>query len=396
MKCVKQNYFLSDTILRLSNTFRRMVNDCIRIGLENDVTTKIKLTKLSYHELKKYDIYANYKLCAINRAAGILENRKKSIKRGFKTKTPYMTRPVLIGYLGFKIDLKNNLLRVPLGNKQYYDIPISRHTREILLDPHLRIHSFTLAANTMTITYSREVSMIDTTNTAGIDRNLRNLTYGNSEKVTQYDLSQTVEIAETTRDIIKSFKRNDVRIRRKLTSKYGQRRSRRIHQILHRVSKHIVQHAKENKSAIVLEDIRYIRRLYQRGNYQGKNYRYHLNGWSFAEIGRQIEYKAAWEGIPVIQLSVKETRGASQFCPRCGKRTQVANYDDRHHYRQLWCDHCQRWQDRDIVAAMNLSLKGLLRFGSSKGDAGEAMKGNLERDPIILRVDASKLSGKRL
>jgi hypothetical protein len=48
--------------------------------------------------------------------------------------------------------------------------------------------------------------------------------------------------------------------------------------------------------------------------------------------------------------------------------------------------------DRDVVAAMNLSIKGLARFASSKGLADEAMKGNVERDLVILRVDASKLS----
>jgi hypothetical protein len=51
--------------------------------------------------------------------------------------------------------------------------------------------------------------------------------------------------------------------------------------------------------------------------------------------------------------------------------------------------------DRDVVAAMNISIKGLARFASSQGLAGEAMKGNLERDPVILRVDASKLSFRR-
>jgi len=48
--------------------------------------------------------------------------------------------------------------------------------------------------------------------------------------------------------------------------------------------------------------------------------------------------------------------------------------------------------DRDVVGAMNLSIKGLARFASSKeGLAGEAMKGNVDREPLILRVDASKL-----
>jgi hypothetical protein len=47
--------------------------------------------------------------------------------------------------------------------------------------------------------------------------------------------------------------------------------------------------------------------------------------------------------------------------------------------------------DRDVVAAMNISIKGLQRFYSSKGLAGEAMSGN-PTTPVILRVDASKLA----
>ena len=60
--------------------------------------------------------------------------------------------------------------------------------------------------------------------------------------------------------------------------------------------------------------------------------------------------------------------------------------------RQLWCAECKAWMDRDVVVAMNISIKGLARFASSKGLAGEAMKGNVEKEPLILRVDASKLS----
>src|SRR5207244_1343921 len=105
-----------------------------------------------------------------------------------------------------------------------------------------------------------------------------------------------------------------------------------------------------------------------------------------AEIKRQIEYKAAWEGVPIIQLSVSETRGTSQLCPICGKKiTQV----DRK-TRQLWCAVCKKWMDRDMVAAMNLSIKGRSRFERSQGAAGEAMKGNPTM-PVILRVDAAKL-----
>ena len=47
--------------------------------------------------------------------------------------------------------------------------------------------------------------------------------------------------------------------------------------------------------------------------------------------------------------------------------------------------------DRDVVAAMNLSYRGASVLMRSQGGAGEAMRGNPEKEAVILRVDASKL-----
>jgi transposase len=117
-----------------------------------------------------------------------------------------------------------------------------------------------------------------------------------------------------------------------------------------------------------------------------------MNSWPFHELKRQVEYKAAWEGVPVITLSVKETRGTTMDCPQCGERLQASVRDDSQHYRQLWCQRCGRWEDRDLVAVMNISRRAWLRFGHAKGGAGEAVKGNPDsrRQQTILRVDASK------
>jgi len=373
-----------------------MVNDCIKIGLENNVSTMKKLCSLAYKQLASYDIISYYKLCAISHAAGILANRKKSIKRNMQPRQPYATKPLLISCYGFKI--VDGKLKVPLGSRKYFDIPLNNHVCRVLSTSLHNIRSFTLTADALSICYSKEIVEIKPINIQGVDRNLRNLTVGDCQQVKQYDLAKAVDITENTRSIVKSFKRNDFRVRKKLYSKYGKRRKNRISQLLHHASKHIVQQAKENRSAIASEDIRRIRQLYQRGNYQGRSYRGCMNSWSFAEIKRLITYNAAWEGVPVIQLSVKETRGTSQLCPRCGKKiTQV----DRK-TRQLWCDYCQKWMDRDVVAAMNLSIKGRAFLSNTgrdvferpKGLAGEAMKGN-PTTTVILRVDASKLGFRK-
>ena len=82
-----------------------MVNECIRIGLESNASTLKRLSFLSYRELAKYNICSDYKLCAISKAARILSARKKSIKRGFKPRSPYVVKPLLTGYRRFKIDI---------------------------------------------------------------------------------------------------------------------------------------------------------------------------------------------------------------------------------------------------------------------------------------------------
>jgi putative transposase len=76
----------------MMETFRQMVNDCIRIGLQNDVFSMKHLSKLCYPSLARYNILSYYKLHAISKAAGVLSNRKQSLKRGFPTKTPYLRK----------------------------------------------------------------------------------------------------------------------------------------------------------------------------------------------------------------------------------------------------------------------------------------------------------------
>ena len=163
------------------------------------------------------------------------------------------------------------------------------------------------------------------------------------------------------------------------------RRSRRIQQHIHIISKDIVKRAVESKSMIVFEDLKGIRKLYRKGNGQGNKYRRKLNSWSFYELQRQIEYKSAWEGIPVGFVDPKRT---SQLCPICGKKCQ----EDRFQHRKLLCINCKRSMDRDVVASLNISYKGWARLIHPRGLPVEAMKGNVGNlTPLILRVDGSKL-----
>ncbi len=157
------------------------------------------------------------------------------------------------------------------------------------------------------------------------------------------------------------------------------------------MTKGIVSLAGASNNALVFENIEGLRNLYRKGNFQGKNFRSRRNSIPWYEIKRQIEYKAAWQGVPVIQLTKGETRGTSKDRPVCGERLQEDRFS-RVHRRELWCNRCGTWCERDVVAAMNISRKGWLRFRqSSKGEADQAVVQEPEKTTAILKVDASKL-----
>jgi putative transposase len=215
---------------------------------------------------------------------------------------------------------------------------------------------------------------------------------------------------KATRNIVKSFRRPDLRMRKRLDSKYWRRCTNRTNQILHAATGFMVDMAANDGAAFALEDLTGIRRMYQRGNGQGTDYRFRLNSWPYWKAYSMLEYKSAWRGVTFIPLTKAETYGSSKECASCGERLRKPEREDEEHRRMLWCQLCKLWTDRDVNAALNLSERGLARFASSlprpvsrsqqvillaggKGLAGEALMGNGTKPPI-LRVDAGKVGRK--
>ena len=282
VKSVWQYYIPVDDVLRLLDVFRRMVNDCIRIGLLNDASSLRRLSLLSYNQLAQYDSPSYYKLCAISRAAGILAARNKSVKRGFPARTPYAVRPQLVSCYGFKIE--NGYLLIPVSRGKRFRIPLTKHTSQVISQQGAKVRSFTLTRNRLSLCIARDPPIIECVSTVGVDRNLRNLTVGNDQETSRYDLSKCVRIANSTVRIVASFTRDDARTRTTLASKYGQRRTTRTSHLLHNATKTIVALAVQRKTAIVLENIEGIRSLHRKGNGQGKRYRGRMNSWSFGRL----------------------------------------------------------------------------------------------------------------
>jgi putative transposase len=378
-KSLKQRFNPDERILQLTETFRRMTNDCIRIGLAEGRTSLKSLSLACYPKLKSYNSPSVYKLCAISRAAGIIKHYRRLFKKQH-VEIPYCARPSLTTCYGLKT--LSGKLRMP-GN---IEIPLNSHVQGFLSQPGIEVRSVTLTPESMSISVRRNVQPIECSGMQGIDRNLDNVTVvGSENQIEVYDLSKATAIKSHCRQTKRRLQRHDARLRKRIFRKYGRLERERVGWLLHNVSANIVLQAKLRKQAIIMEDLRGIKRLYRKGNGQGPDYRARMNSWNFMELQRQIQYKAEWNGIPVIYV---KPYGTSARCSMCGHRSMLPEEN-----RMLHCPRCGLTLGRDVNAARNILARGL-RF-KPVGSASEAMVQEPTRHQmVILKVDADQSTSR--
>src|SRR5215831_2209773 len=93
--------------------------------------------------------------------------------------------------------------------------------------------------------------------------------------------------------------------------KIGSHEKRIANDIIHNISREIVNQAINTNAIIVLGDIKHLRRKNQ--NTQGREFNRKLSGYNY-KLTQYIKYKAGLAGIKVIQVSEART---SQYCRKC-------------------------------------------------------------------------------
>ena len=126
------------------------------------------------------------------------------------------------------------------------------------------------------------------------------------------------------------------------------RESRIIQDLNHKVSRALVNMAKEQNAALVFEDLKGIRQTRK----QHRSFRYSLHSWSFFQLQQFVEYKAKLLGVPVLYVDPAYT---SQNCSKCGAR-------GNRNGKQFVCSVCGHVNHADVNAAFNIALreKGLI------------------------------------
>lgn len=126
----------------------------------------------------------------------------------------------------------------------------------------------------------------------------------------------------------------------KAVIKLGNKEQRWMQDKDHKISREIVNFAKENGITVIkLEKLSNIRQTVRLRKKQRKD----LHSWSFYRLSSYIEYKANMEGIKVVYVNPAYT---SQICPSCGEKNKVND-------RNYKCK-CGYKGHRDLVGAKNI------------------------------------------
>jgi putative transposase len=336
VKAVQISYEPTSGVLSLLETFRNMVNHCIRVGLEKNVTSRLRLQSETYHQLSGFGLHTWYSLSAIEVATAILKNYRKAKRRRQNVRVPRATKlTAKLGNQGYKV--VDDKLRIPIKPREYFYVPLHKRAAKFLSDAALKLGSVTLTACTVSVVFSKTAEVTEPKSYVAYDTNERSIDGAYVKEdgeliVESHDLSRVSEARhgyfERVRRIQTKYVK-DRRIAKKIQKKWFTKQNNKINTVLHQVSSAIVRKAKTREQGIILEDLKHIRRTINRkvlgvNSFNGKiqkiskhskKLKRRLNSWSFHKLQGFIEYKALWEGVKVIKVSPWNT---SRVCAVCG------------------------------------------------------------------------------
>ncbi len=356
-----------------------MVNDAIRICLAENIEGRLKLRDRIYKDLQDRCGAVSCLPYAVAEVAWSIVKKHKNWHR-----KPHAKR------LMFKMDAANitlnySILSLPFRKGERILIPLryGEYQRSFLMDKTLKRGSVTMTESSIVIAFSKEPVIAEPSRKVGYDLNEKSIVGSDG---TTHDLSEVARL-HTLYGIrrAKFYERhpNDKRLKKKFAG--SRREKERVTQALHRVSTLIVEKARANKEAIVLENLKGIRYVHQKRNGERRGTRRRIALWPFHQLQSYIEYKARWAGVPLEYVSAAYT---SKTCNLCGYLNRKLKATDR-----SWrCPNCGAMLDRDPNSAINIERRGKIRcLGEAHPEArgtDEAVKGNETTKARILQAEA--------
>jgi putative transposase len=331
------------------------------------LTYKIKHGKDFSNELRKAKQIANYAIRTHSRSS-------KDVKHiGLKS---MIANQILRKYSNDRRANKVNKVKLAIPNQ---GIKVDRATRTILApclklslryefpDNFEKINQIEVGEEYAYVSVSiPKPELVKAEKWLGVDRN----TTGHIAVISDPETGKVVKLGKSAIHIHQKYK--NIRKDLQHKGKYGKvkriknRESRIVRNINHKVSRKIVNIAKDSGKGIKLEDLTGIR-----GSKTARSFRYSKYSWSFYQLQNMIEYKAKLFGVEVAYVDPHYT---SQECSICG------HIGDRNG-KSFKCPHCGHVDHADSNAGFNIAKRPCIGRSVSERDEAE---GNTDIPKVAL------------
>ena len=195
----------------------------------------------------------------------------------------------------------------------------------------------------------------------GVDRN----TTGHIAVASDPETGKVLKLGKSAHHVHQKYKNLRKGLQRKgkykKVKQIKKRESNIVRDINHKVSRKIVDTAKETGNGIKLEDLAGIRSSKK----ETKSFRYAKNSWSFYQLQQMIEYKAKLLGVEVAYVDPAYT---SKSCSRCG------HMGDRNR-KKFKCPVCGHVDHADSNAGFNIAMRPCIDRSAEERDSVEGTTG---------------------
>jgi putative transposase len=357
--------------------FRLAVNCAIRAGLQARVTSRNALSRLVYRGFRSEfpNMYSQHLVSSFEVAASALKNYRRRCRNRVEARVPYVKRLMMKAEnQAYKLDRGNGVIDLPIkaGLHVKLKLVVSQYHRRYLDDSSLSLGSLTVLPDKVIVAFRKGARKpYAPESVVSLDTNERSLDgVFVTHEATRPVKAAFPEVAaiqtrhHDRRKRLQKRKAHDRRTSRRLCRREGRREHHRIDHRLHQVADAVLRFAEDNRSAIVLEDLKGIKHK------KNKDLNRRLSFWPRRKLHSIIEYKAQWRGIPLMKV---DPRYSSRTCPVCGR------IPDSRMGAVFECG-CGWRLDRHINASLNL-----LHTAVSEGSE---VAGGLRFDPGAFQHDA--------
>ena len=340
-----------------------------------------ELHSIFYNRLIRMGFRTHHVSEIYKRAKEVVESTRKN--NGSKPVLKKLT--ARIHTLDYRLDLDKKILRVAILHDKWVELKLEWYSYlNKYLDktwkPGEILLSYKYGRILVYITFHRDVVFREPQAIMGVDLNFNNITYTiinlNSELVSMgvipfKGLKRALHLRKLAENLQRRHPRNwrFLKWARRIRARWLNKARNILVDTAHRVSKKLVEIAREYNAIIVFEDLEKIKE----NSNGGEKLSWEKPLWCYRRIQEYTEYKALLDGIETIYVNPARTSRK----PPNGRKLRFINY----RFLELG----ESITTRDVVASWNLALRGLKQMRGSRvkwspdSPRSEAMKTRAKR-----------------